>query len=217
MHDPAPAAPRDGLSRRALLTGLLGAWASTACDLRSPHGASTIAPGSEPFPAATPQRRDASLNWSQELDFPNLRAFTPQTETDLVDVANWCARNGFALRPRGAMHNWSPLALSESTTPETPLVLADMLPHLNAMAMTEIAGLPAVRVQAGAMLEAVMTFIGERGYGFTSVPVLGNISIGGALAVDAHGCAAPALGESMAPGQTFGSLSNRVLALTAIV
>jgi FAD/FMN-containing dehydrogenase len=205
------------LSRRELLIGLVSAWAGSGCSSQSPGDDLSVSPGDEPFPSSTAQRQAAFLNWSQELDFPNLRAFTPQTENDLVDVANWCARNNFALRPRGAMHNWSPLALSESTTPDTPLVLADMLTHLNRIELTEIAGIPAVRAQAGATLESIMGFIGARGFGLTSTPVLGNISIGGALAIDGHGCAAPAVGEVRVAGQTYGSLSNRVLMLTAIV
>lgn len=209
---------RHRLSRREFLAAALAAWGGAGCSGSSaPGNAGTEAVSPEAFPTGVPQRRDAFLNWSQELDFPNLRACAPRTVNELVDVANWCGRNGFALRPRGAMHNWSPLALSETTTPDMPLVLADMLTHLKHIEMANVAGLSAVRAQAGAMLEDVMTFLAARGFGFTSTPVLGNISIGGALAVDAHGCALPALGEARVSGQTFGSLSNRVLALTAIV
>ena len=39
----------------------------------------------------------------------------------------------------------------------------------------------------------------------------------GCLAVDAHGAALPAEGEAHVPGQTFGSLSNLVTSLTAVV
>jgi FAD/FMN-containing dehydrogenase len=49
------------------------------------------------------------------------------------------------------------------------------------------------------------------------MPAVGTITIGGALAIDAHGSALPALGETLPPGQTLGSLSNRILALTAVV
>jgi len=207
------------LSRREFLATLFAAWGGAGCSDSSGsiYGLELALLGSEAFPSSVPQRRDAFLNWSHELDFPSLRACAPRTQDELVEVANWCARNGFALRPRGAMHNWSPLALSETTTTDTRLVLADMLTHLNHIELTSVSGMPAVRVQAGATLEAVMTFLGGQGLGFTSTPVLGNISIGGALAVGGHGCALPALGEARVPGQTFGSLSNRVLELTAIV
>ncbi len=43
------------------------------------------------------------------------------------------------------------------------------------------------------------------------------LSIAGALAVNAHGAALPANGESTLPGHTFGSLSNLVTELTAVV
>ncbi|MCJ0907568.1 FAD-linked oxidase, partial [Rhodococcus sp. ARC_M6] len=45
----------------------------------------------------------------------------------------------------------------------------------------------------------------------------GVLSIAGCLAVDAHGAALPAEGETPVPGQTFGSLSNLVTSLTAVI
>ena len=51
----------------------------------------------------------------------------------------------------------------------------------------------------------------------TACPAPGDLSIGGALAVDAHGTAVPADGETRLPGHTYGSLSNLVLSLTAVV
>ncbi|MGH8519512.1 MAG: cholesterol oxidase substrate-binding domain-containing protein, partial [Panacagrimonas sp.] len=100
------------LSRREFLTSLFAAWSGAGCSGFADGLATDDTSGADTtFPPSVPPYESAFLNWSQELDFPDLRAFTPRTETDLVDVANWCARNGFVLRPRGAMHNWSPLAL----------------------------------------------------------------------------------------------------------
>ena len=41
--------------------------------------------------------------------------------------------------------------------------------------------------------------------------------IGGVLAIDGHGTAVPAVGETPIPGHTYGSVSNLVLSLTAVV
>lgn len=37
------------------------------------------------------------------------------------------------------------------------------------------------------------------------------------LAINAHGSAIPGTGETRQPGQTYGSLSNLILSLTAVV
>jgi len=50
-----------------------------------------------------------------------------------------------------------------------------------------------------------------------SVPAPGDITIGGALAIDAHGAGAPANNETQISGTTYGSLSNLVTSLTAVV
>ncbi len=205
------------LSRRQFLASLLAISAASACSRSSaPSGAFAVMGSATTFPGDVPQYRSDFENWVGELHFTNLRACTPGSPDDVEALANWAAGNGFTLRPRGAMHNWSPLSLSFSTTAQTPLMLVDTQPHLNRMEM--VAGpIPAVRVETGATLEALMTFIEGYGYGFTATPVLGNITIGGALTIDGHGCAVPALGEVGVAQQTYGTMSNRVLALTAVV
>jgi FAD/FMN-containing dehydrogenase len=75
----------------------------------------------------------------------------------------------------------------------------------------------AVTVGAGTRMEVLLAFLAKNGAGLSSVPAVGHISVGGALAIDAHGAAVPAAGESPQPGQAFGSLSNLVLSLDAVV
>jgi FAD/FMN-containing dehydrogenase len=60
-------------------------------------------------------------------------------------------------------------------------------------------------------------FLEQRGYGVTAHPAPGDITVGGALAIDGHGTAIPAVGETRASGQTYGTLSNLVRSLTAVV
>lgn len=57
----------------------------------------------------------------------------------------------------------------------------------------------------------------DHGLGFANLPAPGVLTIAGSLAVNAHGAALPADGESNVPGHTFGSLSNLVTELTAVV
>jgi FAD/FMN-containing dehydrogenase len=203
----------EGLNRRDFLGGMLAAGAAAAAPVALVW--SEGAESSE-FPSQIPLYRADFENWCGELHFPNLLTCAPRTPAEVVAVANWAAQNGHALRPRGAMHNWSPLSLDFSTMPDTPLIMADTVQYLNRMELLPSTP-PAVRVETGATLEELMSFLEKAGYGFTAMPAVGNITLGGALAIDAHGCAVPALGETALPGQTYGTLSNRILALTAVV
>lgn len=205
-----------GLRRREFLAGLLAAGASAGCRESSP-AANLSTAKNEPFPESLGAYSEDFENWSKELQYPGLRTFAPRTPEDVVLAANWAARNGHGLRARGMRHNWSPLAASPGTTAASPLVVADTTQFLNRMEMVAGSPIPAVRVEAGALMEDLLAFMEENGFGFTAVPAPGAISVGGALAVNAHGCAVPAQGETPLPQQTYGSLSNRVLALTAVV
>ena len=73
-----------------------------------------------------------------------------------------------------------------------------------------------VVVDAGASMEELLAFLETNACGVTSCPAPGDLTIGGVLAIDGHGTGIAADGETRLPGQTFGSISNRVLSLTVI-
>lgn len=154
-------------------------------------------------------------NWSKELRAPALLTCAPRSAQDVADIANWAAAYGWRVRPLGCMHGWSPLSITGDTTADSPVVMLDTKVNLAAIALAESA-LPAVRTGAGATLEAVMTFLEGEGLGFGSSPAPGDITVGGMLAINAHGAAAPAAGETGTPARVFGSMSNRVLSLEVV-
>ena len=79
-------------------------------------------------------------------------------------------------------------------------------------------GSPAtVTAQTGITMDTLLQKLEDAGLGLTAHPAPGDITIGGALAIDGHGTAVPAIGETMLPGHTYGSLSNLILSLTAVV
>ena len=55
------------------------------------------------------------------------------------------------------------------------------------------------------------------GLGLTAHPAPGDVTLGGILAIDGHGTAIPAVGETRTTGHTYGSISNLVLSLRAVV
>jgi FAD/FMN-containing dehydrogenase len=70
---------------------------------------------------------------------------------------------------------------------------------------------------SGVTMDALTSTLAAAGYGFCAIPAPGDITVGGALAINAHGSAIPGTGETMLSGHTYGSLSNLILSLTAVV
>jgi FAD/FMN-containing dehydrogenase len=109
-------------------------------------------------------------------------------------------------------HNWSPILLPNGNT-GAGYVLVDTTQHLTAVTI----GSGAVTAQAGITMDTLTSTLASSGYGFAAIPAPGDITLGGTLAINAHGSAIPANGETPSPGQTYGSLSNLILSLTAVV
>ncbi|MFE2883851.1 cholesterol oxidase substrate-binding domain-containing protein [Streptomyces sp. NPDC059272] len=166
------------------------------------------------FPAEVGLYRSAYRNWVGEITADGLWACAPTDPDQVLSVVNWAWRHGWRVRPRGASHGWSPLTIESGTTSDAPVLLVDTAPHLTGLALDSRS---AVRAGTGITLEALLTFLEGHGLGLTASPAPGDLTLGGALAVDAHGTAVPAHGEQRTAGHTFGSLSNLVLELTAVV
>lgn len=207
-HQPGdPSWTRRGLLGTAA-AALLGAPVLVAAD---PAVAAQELPD---FPPDVPLSRTAYRNWDGEITVTGLWACAPGDPAQAVDVVNWAWRHGWTVRPRGASHGWSPLTVPEGLAAESPVLLVDTAAHLTGLALESA---DAVRAGTGVTLEALLTYLEGHGLGVTAAPAPGDLTLGGALAVDAHGTAVPAQGERRLPGQTYGSLSNRVLSLTAVV
>ncbi|MEU4216399.1 cholesterol oxidase substrate-binding domain-containing protein [Actinoplanes sp. NPDC026623] len=163
--------------------------------------------------------RQSYRNWAGELRADDVWTAVARNAQDVVTLTNWAHRHGFALRAQGFRHGWAPLTLTAGTDCASRVVLVDTH-HLNAMSLGNPGAEPGsatVRVEPGAGMEALLGFLESAGYGLTATPAPGDLSVGGALAVDAHGSAVPADGEVRPPGTTYGSLSNLILRLTAVV
>jgi FAD/FMN-containing dehydrogenase len=198
-------------TRRAFLGGAAAAAVAAWAPFRVPAAdAATRPPG---FPRGLNLQRQAYENWAGQIVVDDLWTCTPRRPADVVALVNWAAERGWRVRPRGRMHGWSPLLVAPGTPSSARIVLADTTKHLTGLRMV---GDDAVRVGAGATMDALMAFDARRGLGFTTTPAPGDITVGGALAIGAHGAALPAAGEARRRGHTFGSLGNLVLALTIV-
>lgn len=156
-------------------------------------------------------------NWAGAIRIDDLWACAPRDADEVVTLTRWARDRGWTVRPSGHMHNWSPLTVTLDDPAARQVVLAETTAHLTGMRLDEGWAVPAVRVGSGVSLDQLLPFLENHGYGFTATTAPGNVTIGGVLAIDGHGAAIPAAGEDRLPGGTYGSLSNLVLEVTAVV
>jgi hypothetical protein len=69
------------------------------------------------FPADVPLYKQAFQNWSGEVAVQDVWTAAPRSADDVVAIVNWARANGYRVRPRGYMHNWSPLTLDRAPAP----------------------------------------------------------------------------------------------------
>lgn len=205
------------LSRRGLLrasAAALGAgWIPVGVLTAGEAAAAELPPG---FPADIPLHRELYENWAGEIRIADCWTAVPRTPTEVVTLANWAHRQGWRVRARGYRHGWAPLTVPVSGAGAATTLLVDTTRHLTAMAVVATAP-AAVRVQTGASMDDLLAFLESAGLGVTNTPAPGDLSVGGVLAINGHGTSVPADGETRAPGHTYGTLSNLVLSLTAVV
>lgn len=167
------------------------------------------------FPPSISIYQQAYQNWAGMIVIDDVWTCAPASANDVVTLANWAYANGYRLRAKGMSHNWSPILLPSGST-GAGYVLLDTTQDLTSVSIS--AGSPATATMGtGVTMNTLTSAIAAAGYGFCAIPAPGDITVGGALAINAHGSAIPATGETMLSGQTYGSLSNLILSLTAVV
>ncbi len=208
-----------GGTRRSILAGAVGAAALTGAGwspaFRIPAASAAI-PIPPSFPAIIPLYQQAFRNWSGEIAVDGVWTCAPATPAEVVTIANWAKAVNYKIRPRGMAHNWSPLTFSPGSTGAS-VVLVDTTQHLTTVTITSSTAPATVRAQTGATMEDLLIKLERAGYGLTAIPAAGDLTVGGVLAIGAHGTAIPATGETRVAGTTYGSLSNLVTSLTAVV
>jgi len=210
-----------GISRRQFLAASAGVAALSAVEwtplfhvpAASAQSTLSIPPN---FPTTIPLYQQAFQNWSGEIVLENAWTCAPRSESDIVTLANWAYPVGYEIRARGMMHNWSPLVIPVDFNGAN-VVLADTTEFLTSMTIDTSGSPSTVTTQTGVTMDVLLQELENAGLGLTAHPAPGDITIGGALAIDGHGTAIPARGETMIPGHTYGSVSNLILSLNAVV
>jgi FAD/FMN-containing dehydrogenase len=186
-HQPAPLEPQ------------ATAGHGQACDAAPPD-----------FPPSIEVHKRPFENWSHEIRVDDVWICTPLGGDDVVRLANWASDHGWQLRPCGRKHGFSPLVVGSQDAEN--LVLVDLTEHLTAVSVND-GPPPSVTAQAGATIESVLLALREAGYGLAATPATGDLSLGGVLAIGAHGTGVPTSHGDCA----YGSWSDLVVSLTAVV
>jgi FAD/FMN-containing dehydrogenase len=208
-------------ARRAFLqaSAILGAavWVPAFRVLPASAMGGTGCPAPPNFPTNIAVYQQAYRNWSGEISIDALWTATAVTPQDVVTLANWAHANGWRLRPRGMAHNWAPISVDPDANCETPVLLLDTTAHLTAVSIDASMSPPTVTAQTGVAMEVLHDALQAAGLGMTNCPAPGALSLGGVLTVNGHGTSVPAVGETPLPGHTFGTLSNMLRSVTAVV
>ena len=152
-------------------------------------------------------------NWSGESRYEDAWTAEPKTQEQVLRIVNWAVENGYKVRPKGMGHNWSPLMLDDQDK-VTKVLLVNTHAYINKVSI-DSNGI--VTAEAGIQMEALLTAMEKSGRGFVATPAPGDLTLGGVLAINGHGTAVPAIGENKTAGQSYGSISNLVVSITAAV
>lgn len=205
--------------RRFVASGAAVAAGAVSWDLLSGVSSwaeAVVAGAPAGFPRDVAVSRRRFVNWAGAIDVEGVWTCAPRSPDEVVAVVNWAWRHRYRVRALGRAHGWSPLALAATPSRRPRVLLVDTTAHLTRMRLAA-SGPAAVVAQAGANMEELLVFLERAGLGMVAHPAPGDLTVGGVVAIDGHGTAIPARGERRARGETFGSVSNLVLSLTAVV
>ena len=164
------------------------------------------------------------LNWSRQIDIPNVVAAKPLDAESLITVVNAAVSENMKVRPFGQMHNWSPLAITNAASSADTFVLIDMSAFNEITMIEQQPDYGIVTVGAGVLAEDLYAFLDTQksesasptGYAFSNTPAPGGITVGGMMTIGGHGTGVEYT-DSTESKSFNGCISNTILSLTAVV
>jgi len=101
---------RNFLKKAAKFTaaGALAGWLPLA-RISAAQATNCVTPGN--FPLDIALYKQTFQNWAGDIKVDDVWTCAPANAQQVIKVVNWARDNGYKVRPRGMMHNWSPLTL----------------------------------------------------------------------------------------------------------
>jgi hypothetical protein len=162
-------------------------------------------------------------DWSGYVQVPEVQIARISSADEVAAVCNWAAENGYTIRAVGRSHNWSPILMDPKTPPNSKVMLVDTT-KLNACSFAIVNGVPLATFGTGITMDDATAYLEKNldngkaspapGYSFPHMPAPGNLSLGGILAIGAHGTLVPSGTEQP---DVMGCLSNFIVAFDAVV
>ena len=152
----------------------------------------------------------------------------PRDSEEAAAACNWAATHSYQVRPRGTMYSWSPLILGRNQTGViSDILLIDTTKYLNSIEFSSSGILgPRVTVGTGVFMGDMLKFLENpslggsstnpgTGWGLPSYCGTDHTTVGGFAATGGRGTASANPYDN--PNVTYGSFSNYILELKAIV
>ncbi|TQI80516.1 FAD binding domain-containing protein [Serratia fonticola] len=171
----------------------------------------------ENFPEHINVSKGEFVNWSKEISENDIWICSPEKVGEITEVVNWAYSHDYKVKAKGASHNWSPLNISPLLDDKNRIIFIDTRKSIVNVSINEKNTPVTVTAETGITMDALCDFLEDKGYGFNSMPAPGDLTLGGVLAINGHGTSVLSTEEKRVPGQVFGSLSNAIISLKAIV
>lgn len=155
-------------------------------------------------------------NWSKEISGSHILTCAPKNEQELLSAINWAYENDYCARPVGMKHNWSPLTIANGNN-NGNVLLIDLTKEIKKVTIKKEGEKGYVTAQTGVSMQNLLTLLEKSKLGLYATPAPGDLTLGGVLAIGGHGTCIPADGEALSEFGSYGSVSNSIIALKAVV
>lgn len=172
------------------------------------------------FPPDIPLKEITFINWSLAIEVPHVLKAIARTPEDVATLANWAKDNKYKIRASGHSHNWSPMVIAnDANTAQVLLVDVSQLNGLirfDRQNLTATFGIGTTVEQATELLQNLDNKGASQapGYSWQNFTAPGALSLGGVLAIGAHGTGLPFDNQSQ---PLNGTMSNLVVSFKAVV
>ena len=173
------------------------------------------------WPSSIEASRDMFQNFSTEIRAGDVLIAFPKTADECIRICAWARANKFKVRPCGTRYSWSPLVVDNNRATATKkVVIVDTTKYMNAVTSVDVER-KVFTMSSGALISTALNTLAQHGLSLSTTSGNGNMCLGGAFATATRGWACKPSAQHAAatevPGTVYGTMTNSVLSLKAVV